>query len=419
MRAFYPAEVVRSRVPRRQGFTIVELLIVVVVIAVLAAVALVSYNGITNQAKEAAIKSDIGGATKKIQIKGVEGFSVPSSLADIDFSTDNDDLTFKYAGSRGIFCVTAKSKSLDKVYHATEDGAVKEGYCPLTPESCFVFDAGQNAITGYYQNENNNSENPPCPKNIVIPFDIGGVPVRKLAHTGGAPWIQANGIESIMMSDEMTDVGSAMLYTSASDLYSVSLPESATTFSVDLLRSGVNSLVIPDSVTEITGTLSGTGNFETLVIGDGVTTIPDLAFYQAQGLKRLVLGGSVESVGYGAFRYSPIEHLELPDSLRSIGGLAFENSKVKDLRLPEGLLTVGLAGSTGMGAFNQACNLESVYIPDSVTSISVGSIAGHCAGRSYTVSLPQSLSHLASKPSPATASNWVFGTSDPSFTVRP
>jgi prepilin-type N-terminal cleavage/methylation domain-containing protein len=34
----------------RQGFTIVELLIVVIVIAILAAITIVAYNGITNRA---------------------------------------------------------------------------------------------------------------------------------------------------------------------------------------------------------------------------------------------------------------------------------------------------------------------------------------------------------------------------------
>ncbi len=41
-----------------KGFTIVELLIVVVVIAILAAITIVSYNGITSQAKNAAILAD-------------------------------------------------------------------------------------------------------------------------------------------------------------------------------------------------------------------------------------------------------------------------------------------------------------------------------------------------------------------------
>lgn len=41
-----------------RGFTIVELLIVIVIIAILAAITMVSYNGITNRAKESQMKAD-------------------------------------------------------------------------------------------------------------------------------------------------------------------------------------------------------------------------------------------------------------------------------------------------------------------------------------------------------------------------
>ena len=44
---------------KQKGFTIVELLIVVVVIAILAAITIVSYNGITNKANDTAIQSDL------------------------------------------------------------------------------------------------------------------------------------------------------------------------------------------------------------------------------------------------------------------------------------------------------------------------------------------------------------------------
>jgi len=55
-----------------KGFTIVELLIVVVVIAILAAITIVSYNGITGQAKESVRKSDIATWKKKSEIYKIE-----------------------------------------------------------------------------------------------------------------------------------------------------------------------------------------------------------------------------------------------------------------------------------------------------------------------------------------------------------
>ncbi len=51
----------------QKGFTIVELLIVVVVIAILAAITIVAYNGITNRTHEAAVRSDISGIVKKME----------------------------------------------------------------------------------------------------------------------------------------------------------------------------------------------------------------------------------------------------------------------------------------------------------------------------------------------------------------
>ena len=53
------------RAKQTQGFTIVELLIVVVVIAILAAITIVSYNGIQNRAKTSASLSTAGSIRDK------------------------------------------------------------------------------------------------------------------------------------------------------------------------------------------------------------------------------------------------------------------------------------------------------------------------------------------------------------------
>lgn len=50
-----------------QGFTIVELLIVIVVIAILAAITIVSYNGINTRAKDASLKSDLHNAVSQLE----------------------------------------------------------------------------------------------------------------------------------------------------------------------------------------------------------------------------------------------------------------------------------------------------------------------------------------------------------------
>lgn len=62
------------------GFTIVELLIVVVVIAILAAITIVSYNGITKSAHDTTIKSDLSSLKKKIELFRAENDRRPNSL---------------------------------------------------------------------------------------------------------------------------------------------------------------------------------------------------------------------------------------------------------------------------------------------------------------------------------------------------
>jgi prepilin-type N-terminal cleavage/methylation domain-containing protein len=52
---------------KKTGFTIVELLIVIVVIGILAAISMVAYNGVSASANDSAVQSDMAKAARKIQ----------------------------------------------------------------------------------------------------------------------------------------------------------------------------------------------------------------------------------------------------------------------------------------------------------------------------------------------------------------
>ena len=62
----------RKKLKIARGFTIVELLIVAVVIAILAAITIVAYNGITSQARESARKADIATWKKQSEIYKID-----------------------------------------------------------------------------------------------------------------------------------------------------------------------------------------------------------------------------------------------------------------------------------------------------------------------------------------------------------
>jgi prepilin-type N-terminal cleavage/methylation domain-containing protein len=53
---------------RQKGFTIVELLIVIIVIAILAAISLVAYTGLQQRARDSQRKSDIAAITKALEL---------------------------------------------------------------------------------------------------------------------------------------------------------------------------------------------------------------------------------------------------------------------------------------------------------------------------------------------------------------
>lgn len=63
------------------GFTIVELLIVIVVIGILAAITIVAYNGIQQRARDTQRKSDLSQITKALQLYKIDNASYPSTAS--------------------------------------------------------------------------------------------------------------------------------------------------------------------------------------------------------------------------------------------------------------------------------------------------------------------------------------------------
>ncbi len=60
---------------KARGFTIVELLIVIVIIAILAAITLVAYNGITNRAYDTTVQSDLSAIARKMELYKIDSTS--------------------------------------------------------------------------------------------------------------------------------------------------------------------------------------------------------------------------------------------------------------------------------------------------------------------------------------------------------
>jgi len=115
--------------PNKNGFTIVELLIVVVVIAILAAISLVAYTGIQNRAHASVAQSDLNGAKKQLLLAQVDTGTYPTATSSLIASDGTTyELSVNNASDPKTFCLTATNGNIS--YKVTEATAPSEGSCP-------------------------------------------------------------------------------------------------------------------------------------------------------------------------------------------------------------------------------------------------------------------------------------------------
>lgn len=121
---------------RRSGFTIVELLIVIVVIAILAAITIVAYNGISNRAKASSIISDTQSSAKKIATWTIQNANTlpadESALATSAGLSDGNGKDYTYSRMGSNYCLTITSQGLTRHVAGTNDGQINsivEGPC--------------------------------------------------------------------------------------------------------------------------------------------------------------------------------------------------------------------------------------------------------------------------------------------------
>ena len=107
------------------GFTIVELLIVIVVIGILAAISIVAYNGIQSRAAEVSIRTNLRGATNQLEIDYQLTGLYPASLLLANGGkglTAGNGMNYQYSydAIANTYCLTAVSTQAKiSAYHVT------------------------------------------------------------------------------------------------------------------------------------------------------------------------------------------------------------------------------------------------------------------------------------------------------------
>jgi prepilin-type N-terminal cleavage/methylation domain-containing protein len=99
---------------KQQGFTIVELLIVVVVIGILAAIVIVAYNGVTNSARDSGYKSDAQNLAKIAEVVNANTGSYPTGTSTSTLTSSfNSTSTAKIPSNIALTYVTAAPTNAD------------------------------------------------------------------------------------------------------------------------------------------------------------------------------------------------------------------------------------------------------------------------------------------------------------------
>lgn len=158
---------------KQKGFTIVELLIVIVVIAILAAISVVAYRGIQNRAHNSAIQSDLRQFAQLIEFYRVDHNDYPEGGQASGNSTRFPGIAFQptkeayldtgtnlyycrgTVDGRSAFNLTARSKSRESfVYRSQTSGIEGLGVVGVgSTMACSGFDTGTTSMSYGYNEQ--------------------------------------------------------------------------------------------------------------------------------------------------------------------------------------------------------------------------------------------------------------------------
>lgn len=119
-----------AKIKKQSGFTIVELLIVIVIIAILASIVVVAYNGIQRKARVSTLSSTLTDVKKRLTIYQVDNSNaLPATLSSINLPSQEVYLEYtrNTATSPATFCVTASLNGI--AYYIDSTASPTEGTC--------------------------------------------------------------------------------------------------------------------------------------------------------------------------------------------------------------------------------------------------------------------------------------------------
>lgn len=118
-----------------KGFTIVELIVIVIIIGILAAVTIVAYNGVQDRAKNASLQSRIHQASSELSSKFLlagNTYASPSDFSSVTGLTSDANTTYTYVVSsdQQNYCLSARNNKTGESFAASNKAiAPASGQC--------------------------------------------------------------------------------------------------------------------------------------------------------------------------------------------------------------------------------------------------------------------------------------------------
>lgn len=396
-----------SNIPNhKQGFTIVELLITIVVISILSVIVTLVFFNIQTRAEETKLKSDLTQASKQLVLWRVDIGTYPSA-ADLNNGESlkkSPGTRLEYTNAADGYCLSATSimRSV-KGFHVQQDASIREGVCaghtepsgPSTPsitladEKCFEVDATAGRIRAYYAYQNNNPSEPACPLAVAIPATINGRSITQIGGYVGDTAFKDSPVTAIIIPDSVVTIGAQAFR--GSNIMSVTIPNSVKTINTGAFsNSKLTAVTIPDSVTTIGTRAFENNQLTSVTLPKSLTTISELAFHTNK-LTAISIPNSVKTIERSAFYNNQISSLQLGNSLERVNTSAFSDNKIANVTIPPSVTTLESS------SFRNNL-IPSVYIPDSVTALGSWAFVGNPLD---SASIPSELALPSSSPFPA------------------
>ena len=176
----------------------------------------------------------------------------------------------------------------------------------------------------------------------------------------------------------------------------------------------IDSVVIPDSVKRIHEEAFSGSKIKMVIIGNGVTKLPDSCFSDCESLEEVDIPDNISSLGRSCFcNCKNIKTIRMSDTMTSLGASSFRGctnlqniklgdsietiseeaflgcSKLAEISLPKSVNTIGEK------AFSGCTNLQNIKLSDSIETISEEAFLG--CSKLAEISLPKSIKAIGKK----------------------